>query len=165
MSFVDHRVLCVTFLGAQRTQAFIRLSIQRSVMNDEEIIKIILDEAFYIHKTIGPGMLENVYKTCLAFRLRKRGLYVEMEKPVPVIFEEVKMDCGYRADLVVEKIIIVDTKTIDAIGDLQISQLLTYLRFLHLRKGLIINFNTVLLKNGIKRVINGFERVIEYREE
>jgi GxxExxY protein len=84
-----------------------------------------------------------------------------MEKPVPVIFEEVKMDCGYRADLVVERIIIVDTKTIDAISDLQISQLLTYLRFLRLRKGLIINFNTILLKNGIKRVINGFESVSE----
>jgi len=132
-------------------------------MNDEEIIKIILDEAFYIHKAIGPGMLENVYKTCLAYRLRKRGLYVEMEKPVPVIFEEVKMDCGYRADLVVERIIIIDTKTIDAIGDLQISQLLTYLRFLHLRKGLIINFNSVMLKDGLKRVINGFEPISEYQ--
>ena len=131
-------------------------------MNDEQIIRIILDEAFYIHKTIGPGMLENVYKTCLAYRIRKRGLYVETEKPIPVIFEEVKMDCGYRADLVVEKIIIVDTKTIEAIGDLQISQLLTYLRFLHLRKGLVINFNTILLKDGIKRVINGFGTVSEY---
>ena len=133
-------------------------------MKDEEIIKIILAEAFYIHKTIGPRMLENVYKTCLAYRLRKRGLYVEIEKPVPVFFEEVKMDCGYRADLVVEGIIIVDTKTIDAIGDLQISQLLTYLRFLHLKKGLIIIFNTVLLKDGIKRVINGFESISEYQE-
>jgi len=126
-------------------------------MNDEEMIKVILDETFYIHKTIGPGMLENVYKTCLAYRLRKRDLYVEMEKPVPVIFEEVKMDCGYRADLVVERMIIVDTKTIEAIGLIHISQVLTYLRFLHLRKGLILNFNTVLLKDGIKRVINGFE--------
>jgi GxxExxY protein len=62
-------------------------------MNEEEIIKIIPDEAFYIHKTIGPGMLENVYKTCLAYRLRQRGLFVETEKPVPVIFEEVRMDC------------------------------------------------------------------------
>jgi GxxExxY protein len=126
-------------------------------MTDEEIIKIILDEAFYIHKTIGPGMLENVYKTCLAYRLRKRGLYVETEKPVPVIFEEVKMDCGYRADLVIERIVIVDTKTIEGIGLIQISQLLTYRRFLNLRKGLILNFNTVKLKDGIKRVINGFE--------
>ncbi len=71
-------------------------------MHEEEIIKIVLDEAFYIHKTIGPGMFENVYQTCLAYRLRKRGLYVEIEKPVPVLFEEIKMECGYRADLVVE---------------------------------------------------------------
>jgi len=78
-----------------------------------------LDEAIYIHKTIGHGMLENVYKNCLAYRLRKRGLYVETEKPVPVIFEEVKMDCGYRADIVIEKSVIIDTKTIEAIGPWQ----------------------------------------------
>ena len=125
-------------------------------MNEEELITVILDEAFYIHKTIGPGMLENVYKTCLAYRLRQRGLLVETEKPVPVIFEEVRMDCGYRADLVVEYKVIIDTKTIDAIGDIQISQLLTYLRFLKLRHGVILNFKTVLMKNGIKRVLNGF---------
>jgi GxxExxY protein len=85
-------------------------------MMPEETIKIILDEAFYIHKTIGPGMLENVYKTCLAYLIRKRGLFVETEKPIPVYFEEVKMDCGYRADIVVENSVIVDTKTIEAIG-------------------------------------------------
>src|SRR3954468_12929830 len=101
----------------------------------EEIIKIILDEAFYIHKIIGPGMLENVYKTCLAYRLRKRGLFVEVEKPVQVIFEEVKMECGYRADIIVERSVIVDTKTIEAIGPLQIAQVLTYLRFSNLRYG------------------------------
>jgi GxxExxY protein len=127
-------------------------------MTDEEVIKVILDEAFYIHKAIGPGMLENVYKKCLAYRLRKRGLFVEEEKPVPVVFEEVRMDCGYRADLVVERMIIVDTKTIEAIGLIQISQLLTYLRFLNLRKGLVLNFNTVRLKDGIKRVIRGYEQ-------
>jgi GxxExxY protein len=102
-------------------------------------------------------MLENVYKTCLAYRLIKRGLHVETEKPVPVFFEEIRMDCGYRADIVVERMIIVDTKTIEAIGLIQISQLLTYLRFLNLRKGLILNFNTVKLKDGIKRVIRGYE--------
>lgn len=72
-------------------------------MDEEQIIKIIIDEAFYIHKTIGPGLLENVYKTCLAYRPRKRGLFIEVEKPVPVFFEEVRMDCCYRADIVVEK--------------------------------------------------------------
>jgi GxxExxY protein len=122
-------------------------------MNEEEII---LDEAFNIHKTIGPGMLENVYKTCLAYKLRQRGLFVETEKPVPVIFEEIKMECGYRADLVIERKIIVDTKNIDVIADIHTAQLLTYLRFLNLRYGLILNFKTVLLKNGIKRVLNGF---------
>lgn len=125
-------------------------------MNEEEIIKAILDEAFYIHKTIGPGMLENVYKTCLAYRLRQKGLFVETEKPVPVVFEEIQMECGYRADLVVERKVIVDTKNIEAIADIHIAQLLTYLRFLNLRHGLILNFRTVLLKNGIKRVLNGF---------
>ena len=144
--------------GAQRTQRPTKgaKKFQTAIMNEEELIKIILDEAFYIHKTIGPGMLENVYKTCLAYRLRQRGLFVEAEKPVPVIFEEVRMDCGYRADLVVEYKVIIDTKTIDAIGDIQISQLLTYLRFLNVRHGVILNFKTVLMKNGIKRVLNGF---------
>ena len=123
-------------------------------MSPEEIIKIILNESIYIHKRIGPGMLESVYKNCLAYRLRNRGLYVEIEKPIPVIFEEVKMDCGYRADIVVEKSVLVDTKRIDAIGQLQIAQVLTYLRFLNLRYGLILNFNAVLMKDGIKRVLN-----------
>lgn len=125
-------------------------------MHQEEIIKIVLDEAFYIHKTIGPGMLENVYKTCLAYRLTKRGLFVETEKPVPVFFEEIKMECGYRADIVVEKSVVVDTKTIEAIAPLHIAQVLTYLRFLNLRLGLILNFNVVLMKDGIKRIINGY---------
>jgi GxxExxY protein len=127
-------------------------------MNEEEIIEIILDEAFYIHKTIGPGMLESIYKTCLAYRLRKRGLIVETEKPVPVIFEEVRMGCGYRTDMVVQQKVVVDTKNITTITDLEIAQLLTYLRNLNFRHGVIVilNFKTVLLKNGIKRVLNGF---------
>lgn len=125
-------------------------------MSQEEVIKIIIDESMYIHKTVGPGMLENVYKTCLAYRLQKRGLFVEIEKPVPVFFEEIKMECGYRADIVAERSVVVDTKSIDAIGPLQVAQVLTYLRFLNLRYGLILNFNTVLMKNGIKRVLNGY---------
>ncbi len=125
-------------------------------MSEEDIIRIILDEAFYVHNAIGPGMLEHVYQNCLAHRLRQRGLYIETEKPIPVFFEGIKMDCGYRADLVVERKIIVDTKNIEAIADIHIAQLLTYLRFLKLRHGLILNFKTVLLKNGIKRVLNGF---------
>jgi len=126
-------------------------------MNEEEVIKAILDEAFYVNKRIGPGMLESVYQTCLAHRLRLRGLFVETGKPIPVVFDDIKMECGYRADLVVERKIVVDTKNIEAIADIHIAQVLTYLRFLNLRHGLILNFKTVLLKNGIKRVLNGFE--------
>ena len=125
-------------------------------MAQEEIIKIILNEAFYIRKMIGPGMLETVYKKCLAHRLKKRGLFIEIEKSIPVIFEEVRMECGYRADIVAEHSVVVDTKNIEAIGPLQVAQVLTYLRFLNLRHGLILNFNTVLMKDGIKRVLNGF---------
>ena len=126
-------------------------------MTEEEIIKITLDEAIHIHRSIGPGMLESVYKTCLAYRLRQNGLFVETEKPVPVFFEEIKMECGYRADPVIERKVIIDTKSIDAILDIHIAQVLTYLRFLKLRHGLILNFKTVLMKNGIRRVLNGFD--------
>ena len=122
----------------------------------EEVIKMIINEAFHIHKAIGPGLLENVYKNCLAYRLNKKGLYVETERPIPVIYEEVKMECGYRADLVIEKSIVVETKSIEAIGPIHVAQVLTYLKLLDLRHGLILNFNTYLLKNGIKRILNGF---------
>jgi GxxExxY protein len=125
-------------------------------MTEEEIMKIILDEAFYVHSSIGPGMLEKVYQTCLAHRLRKRGLFVEEEKPIPVFFEDVQMECGYRADLVVERKVIVDAKNAEAIIDIHVAQLLTYLRFLNLRYGLILNFRTVHLKDGIKRVLRGY---------
>jgi GxxExxY protein len=125
-------------------------------MSEEELIKIIIDEAMHVHRNIGPGMLENVYKTCLAYRLLQRGFFVETEKSVPVYFEEVKMDCGYRADIVVEKSVVIDTKCIEAIGSLQVAQLLTYLRFLDLRYGLILNFDVTLMKNGIRRVLHGY---------
>jgi len=125
-------------------------------MDPEEVIKVIIDETINIHKKLGPGSLEKVYQTCLAYRLKKRGLFVEVEKPVPVFFEEVRMDCGHRTDLVVEHIVVVDTKSIESIALLEICQLLTYLRFLELRHGLILNFNSVLMKHGIKRVIRGY---------
>ena len=125
-------------------------------MKEEEIIKIIIEEAIYIHRKLGPGLLEKVYQNCLAYRLRKRGLYVETEKPVAVKFEEVEMACGYRADLVVENKVVIDTKTIDLIADIEIAQVLTHLQFLDLRYGLILNFKVKLMKYGIKRVLRGY---------
>ena len=127
-------------------------------MTDDEIITIILDEAFYIHKTIGPGMLENVYKKCLAYRLTLKGLFIQTERPIPVIFEEIKMDCGYQADIIVNNRIVIEVKNIDSFADIHTAQILTYLRFLKLRRGLLLNFKTVLLKNGVKRVVNGFDQ-------
>jgi GxxExxY protein len=125
-------------------------------MLQEEIIKVIIDEAIYVHRHTGPGLLESVYKTCLVYRLRQRGLFVETEKSVPLIFEEIKMECGYRTDIVVERSVVVETKSVEAINPLHISQVLTYLRFLNLRHGLLLNFNTRLMKDGIKRIINGY---------
>ena len=129
---------------------------KKSKVTEEEIIKIIIEEAIYIHRKLGPGLLEKVYQNCLAYRLRKRGLFVETEKPVPVYFEEVEMECGYRADLVVENKVVVDTKTIDAIADIEIAQVLTHLKVLDLRYGLILNFKVKLMKYGIKRVLRGY---------
>jgi len=125
-------------------------------MTEEEVMTIIIEEAIYAHRKLGPGLLENVYKICLAYRLRERGLEVETEKPIPVFFEGVRMECGYRADLVVENKVVVDTKTIECIAQREVAQILTHLKFLELRHGLILNFNVSLMKHGIKRVLRGF---------
>jgi GxxExxY protein len=124
------------------------------LMTENELSSIIIREAIDIHKALGPGLLEKVYTECLYYRLIKLGLMVEKEKPVPVFFEEVKMDCGYRADLIVEAKVIVETKSIDAIADIHIARTLTYLKFSNCKLGLIINFNVTVLKNGIRRVVN-----------
>jgi GxxExxY protein len=129
-----------------------------TITKEEEIMKAILDEAIYLHKSLGPGLLEKVYSTCLSYLLRKKGFYVETEKPIPIVYKEVRMECGYRADLVVENTVVVETKSLDGILPVHVSQVLTHLRFLDLRYGLLLNFNTVYLKDGIKRVLNGFER-------
>lgn len=124
-------------------------------MTENEIATIIIEEAIYIHKSIGPGMLESVYAHCLAYRLRLRGLNLKTEVAVPLIFEEVKLDCGYRADIVVEEKVVIEVKRVEMIGEIHLAQTLTYLRFLKLKLGLVLNFNEVLMKTGIRRVVNG----------
>ena len=123
-------------------------------MTENEISKIIVEEAVYIHGSIGPGMLESAYVHCLAYRLNKRGLNVRTQVAVPLIFEEIKLECGYRTDLVVENKVVIEAKSIEAIAPIHLAQTLTYLRFLNLKLGLVLNFNTVLMKDGIKRVVN-----------
>lgn len=125
-------------------------------MNEEQIITAILDEAFYVHKKLGPGMLDSVYKTCLGLRLRNRGLLVEYEKSVPVTFEDIRIDHAFRVDMLVENKVVTEIKRVESIADVHVAQALTYLRLLKLRYGLILNFNEALMRDGIKRVLNGY---------
>jgi len=122
-------------------------------MQINQITQEILDSAFKVHTSLGPGLLESAYKACLAYELRKKGLKVEEEKPIPVIYEEVKLDCGYRLDLLVEDAVVVELKTVEAFADVHFAQILTYLRFADKKVGLLINFNVKSLKDGIKRFI------------
>jgi GxxExxY protein len=124
-------------------------------MTENELSSIVIHEAIDIHKAIGPGLLEKVYAECLCYRLSKYGLKVTREQPIPVIFEEVRMDCGYRADLIIEGKLLIEVKSIEAIADVHKSIILTYLKFANCKLGLLINFNVVLLKDGIKRIVNG----------
>jgi len=121
-------------------------------MTENELSAIVIGEAIDIHKAIGPGLLEKVYTECLYYRLLKLNLNVEKEKPIPVIFEEVRMDCGYRADLIVEDKLVIEAKSIETIADIHVAKTLTYLKFANCKLGLIINFNVTILKNGIRRV-------------
>jgi GxxExxY protein len=123
-------------------------------MTENEISKIIVQEAIHVHRGIGPGMLESAYSYSFNYRLIKRGLFVQREVPIPLVFEEVKLECGYRADLLVEGKIIIEVKSIDLIAPIHVAQTITYLRLLNLKLGFLLNFNTILMKDGIKRVVN-----------
>jgi GxxExxY protein len=122
-------------------------------MELNQITHEILDSAYKVHTALGPGLLESAYKACLAYELRKKGLNVEVEKPVPIIYEEVKLECGYRMDLLVENAVVVELKTVDSFIDVHFAQVLTHLRFGEKKVGLLINFNVKSLKNGIKRFV------------
>ena len=121
---------------------------------ENELSNIIIGEAIFIHKSLGPGLLESVYKECLYYRLIKKELIVTKERAIPLIFEEIRLECGYRADLIVENKVIIEIKCVDVLADIHKAQTLTYLRLTNLKLGLLINFNVVLLKDGIKRIVN-----------
>ena len=123
-------------------------------MNENDISNRIIGSAINVHKSLGPGLLESAYQECLFYKLKQEGLVVEKEKPMPLIFEEVKLDCGYRIDLLVEKKVVIEIKSVEALNDVYLAQIMTYLRLGKYKLGLLINFNVVLLKNGLKRVVN-----------
>ncbi len=116
----------------------------------------IISAAIDIHKTLGPGLLESAYKECMFYEITQRGLYAEKEKPLPLVYNSVHLDIGYRIDLHVENKIIIEVKSVDSLNNIHLAQILTYLKLSDLHLGLLINFNVSLLKNGIKRVVNGY---------
>jgi GxxExxY protein len=127
----------------------------QSRMTENEIANKVLGLAIEVHQALGPGLLESAYKETLAYKINKSGLFVEKEKSMPLIFEEVKLDCGYRMDLLVENKLVVEIKSVEAINDVHLAQVLTYLKLGDYKLGLLLNFNVPLMKSGIKRVING----------
>lgn len=113
----------------------------------------ILKHAFQVHSELGPGLLESSYKECLFYVLNKNGIYTEKEKGLPLIYQEIKLDIGYRLDLLVENKVVVEIKAIDAFTDIHTAQVLTYLKLSGCKVGLLLNFNTTQLKQGIKRLV------------
>lgn len=124
-------------------------------MSENDISKIVFESALKVHQTLGPGLLESAYEECMFYELKKYNLKVEKQKQLPLVYEEVKLDAGYRIDIIVEDKFIVEIKSVEVLNDVHLAQLLTYLRLSNCKLGLLINFNVSLLKNGVKRVING----------
>lgn len=123
-------------------------------MDENELSKIIVDSAFKVHNALGPGLLESVYKVALAFELQKRGLKIAIERPIPAVYEDVHLEVGFRADIIVENKVIIETKSVEQLAPIHFKVLLTYLRLSNLKLGLLINFNVELIKDGIRRVVN-----------
>lgn len=123
-------------------------------MNENEISKIVVDCCFKVHTELGPGLLESVYEEVLSYEIIKRGLNVERQKGIPVVYDSIKMELGFRADIIVENKVIIELKSIEAIAPVHTKQLLTYLKLTGLKLGLLVNFNEALIKDGIKRIVN-----------
>ena len=122
----------------------------------DRITEAIIGAAIEVHRSLGPGLLESAYEACLVFELIGRGLKVEQQKPLPVIYRKVELDCAYRLDLLVEEMVIVEVKAVDRIEPIHQAQLLSYLKLSGCKVGLLINFNVKVLKDGIRRAVNSF---------
>jgi len=122
-------------------------------MNVEEVFKIVLDCSFKVHSALGHGLLESAYEECLFYELTQLGLKVQKQKPLPLVYREVRLDAGYSVDLFVENCVIVEIKAVEALNEVYLAQILTYLKLSNCKLGLLVNFNVKHLKDGIKRVI------------
>ncbi len=124
------------------------------MIEENELSSIIIGCAIEVHKQLGPGLLESAYQECLYFELKNKGLNVVKEKPMPIIYKDIKLDHGYRIDLLVENKVVIEIKTVEAFTDVHTAQVLTYLKLGNYKLGLLLNFHVATLKNGIKRIIN-----------
>ena len=124
-------------------------------MNENELSKIVFEAGLKVHRALGAGLLESAYEECLYYELAKSGVYVEKQKGLPLVYNDIKLEIGYRIDLIIENKLIVEVKSVEALADIHMAQILTYLKLSNCKLGLLINFNTVLFKDGVKRVING----------
>jgi GxxExxY protein len=125
-------------------------------MKEDLLTRTIIGLAIDVHTSLGPGLLESAYKECLFYKIDKAGFQVEKEKMMPLRFEDVKLDCGYRIDILVENSLVLELKSIDSLNDIHLAQMLTYMKLGGYRFGLLMNFNVLRLKDGIKRVVNGY---------
>ncbi|MNE33017.1 hypothetical protein D3C80_1266580 [compost metagenome] len=123
-------------------------------MSENDLSRIVFSSALKVHQALGTGLLESAYEECLFYELRKLDLSVEKQKALPLIYEEVKLDVGYRLDILVENKLILEIKAVDCLNEVHFAQLLTYLKLTNCKLGLLINFNVALLKHGVKRIAN-----------
>lgn len=125
-------------------------------MTENEISKRVIGAAIEVHKQLGPGLLESSYEACLAYELKQQGLNIKTQVALPIVYKEVKLNAGYRIDILVENKVIIELKAVDSLADIHKAQLLTYLKLKNLKLGLLINFNSVKVVDGVKRIINGY---------
>ena len=123
-------------------------------MTENELSRVVFDAALKVHQTLGPGLLESAYEECLYYEIKKSGFYVEKQKSLPLIYEDVKLEIGYRLDIIIENKLILEIKSVENLNDVHFAQLLTYLKLTNCKLGMLMNFNVNLIKNGIKRVVN-----------
>ena len=123
-------------------------------MTENEISTKVIGLAINVHKALGPGLLESAYKECLYYKIHSEGIWIEKEKAMPLVYETVKLECGYRMDLLIDRKLVVEIKSVESLNELHLAQILTYLKLGNYRLGLLINFNVWQLRDGIKRVAN-----------
>jgi GxxExxY protein len=143
--------------GRKERKVSVDVSCFEATVSENEVGKVVVDRALRVHQALGPGLLESAYEACLCYELRDAGLHVDVQKALPVVYKDVKLDCGYRIDLLVETKVIIEVKAVDGLNDVHLAQILTYLKLSDCKLGFLINFNVKRIKEGIRRVVNNLE--------